>query len=156
MSSQIGSSLSLKTSYSTSYSDYPSNPSSDSPLSVNLGCPPSKTQNIRTHTLNLNDRNATHLLLLHTVHSHSFSTVTERRAEIDGFKEDSYSLLHDDTAVSEYCKIEFPVALNEELINPCFRVVGTCNGLVLLADDLGDYQIMVTPLLYGILVLEIM
>ncbi|KAL6205826.1 hypothetical protein ACLB2K_023078 [Fragaria x ananassa] len=81
---------------------------------------------------NFSEQNATHLILLHTVHSHRYWTGTERRAEIHGFKEDSYSLLHDDTAVSEYCKIEFPVALNEELINPCFRVVGTCNGLVLL------------------------
>ncbi|XP_004296092.1 PREDICTED: putative F-box protein At4g21240-like [Fragaria vesca subsp. vesca] len=88
---------------------------------------------------NFSEQNATHLILLHTVHSHRYWTGTERRAEIHGFKEDSYSLLHDDTAVSEYCKIEFPVALNEELINPCFRVVGTCNGLVLLDDDLGYY-----------------
>nr|XP_011461525.1 PREDICTED: F-box/kelch-repeat protein At3g23880-like isoform X2 [Fragaria vesca subsp. vesca] len=91
-----------------------------------------------TFVRNFSDQNATHLILLHVVQSEGYFN-PEGTIQIIGFQEDSYSLLHDDTAVSEYCKVEFPIALNEELINPCFRVVGTCNGLVLLADDLGDY-----------------
>nr|XP_011460743.1 PREDICTED: F-box/kelch-repeat protein At3g23880-like [Fragaria vesca subsp. vesca]XP_011460744.1 PREDICTED: F-box/kelch-repeat protein At3g23880-like [Fragaria vesca subsp. vesca] len=94
---------------------------------------------IRTHTLNLNDRNATHLLLLHAVHCQRYWSRTEERVQISGFQEDTYSLLHDDTAVSEYRNIELPLVLDKKLINPCFRVVGTCNGLVLLADDFGEY-----------------
>ncbi|KAL6199100.1 hypothetical protein ACLB2K_028887 [Fragaria x ananassa] len=90
-----------------------------------------------TFIRNFSDQNATHLILLHAVHSEGYFN-PEGTIQIHGFKEDSYSLHYDNTA-SEYCKIEFPIALNEELINPCFRVVGTCNGLVLLADDLGDY-----------------
>lgn len=56
-----------------------------------------------------------------------------------GFKEDPYSLHYDNNACNQYCEVEFPIGLKEEMINPCFRVVGTCNGLVCLADDLGRY-----------------
>lgn len=42
-------------------------------------------------------------------------------------------------AFNEYCKIEFPSAPKEKLHNPHLRVVGTCNGLVCLADDICRY-----------------
>ncbi|XP_062016550.1 F-box protein CPR1-like [Rosa rugosa] len=96
---------------------------------------------IRTHlahTLNFNDQNATHLLLLHTVFSQGVSYPLGVR-HIVGFKQDPYSLHYDNNDVSQCCKVEFPIGLKEEMINPCFRVVGTCDGLVLLADDLGLY-----------------
>ncbi|XP_050370168.1 F-box/kelch-repeat protein At3g06240-like [Argentina anserina] len=96
---------------------------------------------IRTHLnykLSSNDQNSTQLLLLHTVHSEDTSSPFGR-FHFSGFKQDPYSLHYDNNGVTECCKVEFPVALKEELINPCFRVVGTCNGLVLLADDHGRY-----------------
>ncbi|XP_050370729.1 F-box/kelch-repeat protein At3g23880-like [Argentina anserina] len=93
-----------------------------------------------THKLNINDQNATHPLLLHTVHSEGTSPKSFGRVNISGFKQDSYSLHYDNNdAGGEYCKVEFPVVLKEKLINGCFRLVGTCNGLVLLADDMGEY-----------------
>ncbi|PRQ31095.1 putative F-box domain-containing protein [Rosa chinensis] len=75
-----------------------------------------------THTLSLNDQNATHLILLHNY----------------GSKEDSYSLHYDKNEVSQYCNIEYPIGLKNKMKNSCCRVVGTCDGLVLLADDLGN------------------
>ncbi|PRQ31101.1 putative F-box domain-containing protein [Rosa chinensis] len=91
-----------------------------------------------THTLNFNDQNATHLILLHTIFSEGTSTPFGR-VHISGFQEDSYCLRYDNNDVSHYCKVEFPIGLKEKMVNPCLRVVGTCDGLVLLADDLGRY-----------------
>lgn len=82
-----------------------------------------------THTLCFNTQNATHLLLLHTV-------------VIEGthlFKEDIYSLCYDNPAFDQCCNIEFPSALKKVRKDRACRVVGTCNGLVCLADDLMCY-----------------
>ncbi|KAK9937930.1 hypothetical protein M0R45_014694 [Rubus argutus] len=96
---------------------------------------------IRTHltrTHNFNDQNATHLLLLHTVSSEG--TFNQKgRLSIVGFNEDPYSLHYDNSACNQYCKVEFPIGLKQTMENLCFRVAGSCDGLVLLADDLGHY-----------------
>nr|XP_004294844.2 PREDICTED: F-box protein CPR30-like isoform X2 [Fragaria vesca subsp. vesca] len=91
-----------------------------------------------THKLNLNDQSAPHLLLLHSVHSEGLSFPLGVR-HITGFKQDPYSLHFDNNDVSLFSEVEFPAGLKKEMINPCFRVVGTCDGLVFLADDLGRY-----------------
>lgn len=78
-----------------------------------------------THTRSFNTQNATHLLLLHTV--------------TGWFKEDLYSLCYDNPAFDQYCNFEFPSALKKVTDDRACRVVGTCNGLVCLADDLGRY-----------------
>lgn len=97
---------------------------------------------IRTHLsrrFNSNDQYDTQLLLLHGVsggetyglgHSIRFS-----KDEIQEF----HSLHYDNPAFDEYCKIKVPIVDKKKMWNPCFRVVGTCNGLVCLADDLGPY-----------------
>ncbi|KAL6205821.1 hypothetical protein ACLB2K_023073 [Fragaria x ananassa] len=88
-----------------------------------------------THTLNSTHQNSTHLILIHNVSNEGTSKHNYGEVPLSGFKENSYSLHYDNTAVTEHCKIEFPIALKQMMKNPCFRVAGTCNGLVLLADD---------------------
>ncbi|XP_004296089.1 PREDICTED: F-box protein CPR30-like [Fragaria vesca subsp. vesca] len=88
-----------------------------------------------THTLNSTHQNATRLILIHNVSNEGTSKHNYGQVPLSGFKEDSYSLHYDNTAVTEHCKIEFPIALKQMMLNPCFRVSGTYNGLVLLAED---------------------
>ncbi|KAL6205968.1 hypothetical protein ACLB2K_023219 [Fragaria x ananassa] len=91
-----------------------------------------------THKRSFNTQNATHLLLLHTVFGEDLYHVLVK-PHIEGFKEDLYSLHYDNSAFGEYCKIEFPIGLKQILVNQCFRMVASCNGLVCLSDDLELY-----------------
>ncbi|CAN6559014.1 unnamed protein product [Malus baccata var. baccata] len=86
---------------------------------------------IRTHlsrTIDLNNQFGTHLLLLYCVRPlPSFSD-----DDLDEFPMERYcSLRYDNLTFDEYCKLEFPVAPEEELYRPNFLVL-VCNGLVLL------------------------
>ncbi|XP_016649789.1 PREDICTED: uncharacterized protein LOC103333053 [Prunus mume] len=58
---------------------------------------------------------------------------------LDDVLEEVYSLHYDNKAFDEYPKIEFPIAPKQELYNPHLRVVGTCKGLICLADDIFRY-----------------
>ncbi|KAL6198969.1 hypothetical protein ACLB2K_028757 [Fragaria x ananassa] len=91
-----------------------------------------------THKRSFNTQNATHLLLLHTVFGEDLYHVLGK-PHIEGFKEDLYSLHYDNSAFGEYCKIEFPIGLKQILVNQCFRMVASCNGLVCPSDDLELY-----------------
>ncbi|PRQ33751.1 putative F-box domain-containing protein [Rosa chinensis] len=92
---------------------------------------------IRTHlhrTHNSNEQNDTQLLLIHGFAKKAFSfDYSDSEDDI----QELYSLYYDNPAFDEHCKVEVPTI---ELANACFRVVGTCNGLVCLADDLGLYM----------------
>lgn len=90
---------------------------------------------IRTH-LSYNNRHGTPLLLLHCITRDSCHTYAYQ-VFLDEEREERYSLHYDNPTFDEYCKLEFPIFDVEKMCNPCFRVVGTCNGLVCLADDLG-------------------
>ncbi|KAL6515190.1 hypothetical protein OROHE_018822 [Orobanche hederae] len=78
-----------------------------------------------THTQKSNDQNDTHLMLLNTMFNQE--TVT-------------YTLHFDNQCFDQYCKVELPIGLKEIMVNDNYRVVGTCNGLICLADDLGRYD----------------
>ncbi|XP_024156103.1 F-box protein CPR1 [Rosa chinensis] len=91
---------------------------------------------IRTHlrgTRNSNEQNDTQLLLIHGLAKTALNFY-------DIFSGDEiqelYSLHYDNPAFDEHHKVEVPTV---ELANPGFRVVGTCNGLVCLVDDLRSY-----------------
>nr|XP_011461468.1 PREDICTED: F-box protein CPR30-like [Fragaria vesca subsp. vesca] len=98
---------------------------------------------IRTHlrrTMESNDQNDTHLLLIH-----GFSVKPTYAFYYSDGEDDSdivaktlelYSLHYDNPAFGEHCEVEVP---SDQLVNECFRVVATCNGLVCLADDLMQY-----------------
>ncbi|XP_062014431.1 F-box protein CPR1-like [Rosa rugosa] len=89
-----------------------------------------------SHTVSCNNQNGTHLLLVHSVCSKRFCSLFDRDF-VRGEKEDLYSLYYDNHGFDEYCKIELPSDLEEIMLSSCFRVVGTCNGLVCLVDELG-------------------
>ncbi|KAL6204375.1 hypothetical protein ACLB2K_021643 [Fragaria x ananassa] len=98
---------------------------------------------IRTHlrrTMESNDQNDTHLLWIH-----GFSVKPTYAFYYSDGEDDSdivaktlelYSLHYDNPAFGEHCEVEVP---SDQLVNECFRVVATCNGLVCLADDLMQY-----------------
>ncbi|PRQ34984.1 putative F-box domain-containing protein [Rosa chinensis] len=93
---------------------------------------------IQAHlTINFNNLHGTHRLLLHGVSCRSYSSGFGHYQSIHGLVEEVYSLHYDNHVFDEYCKLGFqsPVA-DGKIYNECFRVVGICNGLVFLADDL--------------------
>ncbi|XP_021820020.1 uncharacterized protein LOC110761765 [Prunus avium] len=76
----------------------------------------------------------------------NFEEVVDDEVEVKGafcgrpcVQEEVYSLHYDNQAFDEYSKIEFPIAPKQELYNQHLRVVGTCNGLICLADDIFCY-----------------
>ncbi|KAM5582702.1 F-box protein CPR1 [Rosa sericea] len=85
--------------------------------------------------INFNNHHGTHLLLLHR-----FSSIRDQMSSVHGVKEEVCSLHYDNNAFDDCCEIGFqsPIA-DTEMHNECFRVVGVCNGLVCLADDLECY-----------------
>ncbi|KAM5583149.1 F-box protein CPR1-like [Rosa sericea] len=92
---------------------------------------------IRTHlrgTRNSNEQNDTQLLLIHGFAKKAF---TFDDSDSEDEIQELYSLHYDNPAFDEHCKVEVPTVV---LANACFRVVGTCNGLVCLVDDLGSYM----------------
>ncbi|CAN6708263.1 unnamed protein product [Malus baccata var. baccata] len=73
-------------------------------------------------TIRFNKQNDIHLLLHHSVSGRSITSVRTHR--------------HTTVAFNEYSEIEFPIALKEEIRNEYLHIVGICNGLVCLADDI--------------------
>ncbi|XP_008371155.3 F-box/kelch-repeat protein At3g06240-like [Malus domestica] len=91
---------------------------------------------IRTHlnrTIDLNNQFGTHLLLVYCdrMVKHFSNTNGDIEEEL---LEGHYNLHYDNLAFDEYCKLEFPIVPKEELFNNVLKVVGICNGLVLLED----------------------
>nr|XP_011461580.1 PREDICTED: F-box/kelch-repeat protein At3g23880-like isoform X1 [Fragaria vesca subsp. vesca]XP_011461581.1 PREDICTED: F-box/kelch-repeat protein At3g23880-like isoform X1 [Fragaria vesca subsp. vesca] len=99
-----------------------------------------------SHRINFNNLHGTHLLLLHGVSCQNYGNNFFHHAHIHNLKKEVYSLHYDSHVFDEYCKIGFqsPVA-DRKMSNECFRVVGICNGLVFLADDLSrlGYNFMI-------------
>ncbi|BFG22901.1 hypothetical protein CerSpe_091750 [Prunus speciosa] len=96
---------------------------------------------IRTHlspTVHVNNLNDSHLFLIHRVAGTRSSTMFHK-AIVNDVQEEVYSLHYDNQAFDEYSKIEFPIAPKQVLYNQHLRVVGTCNGLICLADDIFRY-----------------
>ncbi|PQP97715.1 F-box/kelch-repeat protein [Prunus yedoensis var. nudiflora] len=96
---------------------------------------------IRTHlspTVHVNNLNDSHLFLIHRVAGTGSITVFHK-AIVDDVQEEVYSLHYDNQAFDEYSKIEFPIAPKQELYDRHLRMVGTCNGLICLADDIFRY-----------------
>ncbi|KAL6291135.1 hypothetical protein ACE6H2_008645 [Prunus campanulata] len=96
---------------------------------------------IRTHlspTVHVNNLNDSHLFLIHRVAGTRSITVFHK-AIVDDVQEEVYSLHYDNQAFDEYSKVEFPIAPKQELYDRHLRVVGTCNGLFCLADDIFRY-----------------
>ncbi|XP_062017941.1 F-box protein CPR1-like [Rosa rugosa] len=98
---------------------------------------------IRAHlsrTTNFNNLYGTHLLLLHGVSCRRYSRSFGHHQSIHGLIEEVYSLHYDNHVFDEYCEIGFqsPIA-DGGMCNECFRVVGVCNGLLFLADDLSHF-----------------
>ncbi|XP_004296122.1 PREDICTED: F-box protein CPR30-like [Fragaria vesca subsp. vesca] len=91
-----------------------------------------------SHRISFNDLHDTHLLLLHGVSLISYRSDFGLEDSFYGLKREVYSLHYDNLAFTEYCKIAFhhiPIA-DRKMSNECFRVVGICNGLIFLADDI--------------------
>ncbi|BFG22411.1 hypothetical protein CerSpe_086850 [Prunus speciosa] len=91
---------------------------------------------IRAH---LNDCDS-HLLLLHKISAMEKLTFFGQRV-VSKIIEEVHSVYYDNQAFDQYnSKIEFPVSVQRKKHNFCIRVVGTCDGLVCLADDMFDYH----------------
>ncbi|XP_007207683.2 F-box/kelch-repeat protein At3g23880 [Prunus persica] len=91
---------------------------------------------IRKHlirALNSND-----LLLLHTVSGEECKTVLHKTL-VKELTEEVYSVRYDAEDLGLYCPIEFPISHKKKLHNSFLRVVGVCDGLVCLADDIFRY-----------------
>ncbi|CAL2259621.1 unnamed protein product [Prunus armeniaca] len=92
----------------------------------------------RAHLSQSNNMNDRHLFLVHRVSGRESST-SGHRAIVSKVTEEVYSLHYDNQAFDEYAKIEFPIAPKQEVLNEHLRVVGTCDGLICLADDMFCY-----------------
>ncbi|XP_021831966.1 F-box/kelch-repeat protein At3g23880-like [Prunus avium] len=84
---------------------------------------------------NLNDID---LLLLHRI-AGSNSLNYYQNTVIHKVKDEVHSVHHDNQAFDVYSKIEFPIAAKKNYGNSHLRVVGTCDGLICLADDVPSY-----------------
>ncbi|PQQ19942.1 F-box/kelch-repeat protein [Prunus yedoensis var. nudiflora] len=93
---------------------------------------------IRAHISQINNMNDSHLFLVHRVSGRESST-SSHIANVSEVTEEVYSLHYDNQAFDEYAKIEFPIAPKQEVLNEHLRVVGTCDGLICLADDMPCY-----------------
>ncbi|XP_050370887.1 F-box/kelch-repeat protein At3g23880-like [Argentina anserina] len=92
-----------------------------------------------SRTIDSNNRHGTHLLLLHRFYPKD-SSLEGRNSSVDGVKNDVYSLHYDNSSFDDCCEIGLQCPIAERgMHNECFRVVGVCNGLVCLADDLECY-----------------
>ncbi|XP_050117639.1 F-box/kelch-repeat protein At3g23880-like [Malus sylvestris] len=78
------------------------------------------------------------LFLVHRVSGQASSTLLHK-AIVDDVTNEVYSLHYDNRTFDEYSKVEFPVSHMGKLSNSHLRVVGTCNGLICLADDIFRY-----------------
>lgn len=87
------------------------------------------------HVTNLND---SPLFLVHRVSGQDSSTLLHK-AIVDDVTNEVYSLHYDNQTFDEYSKVEFPVSHMGKLSNSHLRVVGTCNRLICLADDIFSY-----------------
>ncbi|KAL6200620.1 hypothetical protein ACLB2K_030401 [Fragaria x ananassa] len=92
-----------------------------------------------SRTIDFNNHHGTHLLLLHRFSSKNCG-IKGRNSSVPGVKEDVYSLHYDNSGFDDCFEIGFqsPIA-DGDMYNESFRVVGICNGLVCLADDLNRY-----------------
>ncbi|XP_008226312.1 PREDICTED: F-box protein CPR30-like [Prunus mume] len=89
-------------------------------------------------TVDFANQNGIHLLLLHII-SGSCSLTYYQTKVIHKVKDEVYSVHHDNQACDVYAKIEFPIAAKKNFGNSHLCVVGTCDGLIFLADDIPSY-----------------
>ncbi|KAH0987555.1 hypothetical protein GBA52_014732 [Prunus armeniaca] len=96
---------------------------------------------IRAHltlTVDFANQDDIDLLLLHIISCDSSSTFGHKTI-VSEIKDEVHCVHYDNQAFDVYSKIEFPIAPKQELCNSHFRVVGTCSGLICLADDILRY-----------------
>ncbi|XP_008226228.1 PREDICTED: F-box/kelch-repeat protein At3g23880-like [Prunus mume] len=91
-----------------------------------------------SHTVDFANQKDIDLLLFHKI-SGSGSTIYCHNTVIHEVEIEVYSLHYDNKAFDVHSEIEFPIAPKKKLLNPHLRVVGTCNGLICLADDISAY-----------------
>ncbi|CAL2254795.1 unnamed protein product [Prunus armeniaca] len=89
-------------------------------------------------TVDFANQNDIDLLLLHIISCDSSSTFGHKTI-VSEIKDEVHCVHYDNQAFDVYSKIEFPIAPKQELCNSHFRVVGTCSGLICLADDILRY-----------------
>ncbi|KAM2237798.1 hypothetical protein ACFX1S_013109 [Malus domestica] len=78
------------------------------------------------------------LFLVYRVSGQASSTLLHKSI-VDDVTNEVYSLHYDNRTFDEYSKVEFPISHMGKLSNSHLRVVGTCNGLIGLADDIFRY-----------------
>ncbi|CAL2253500.1 unnamed protein product [Prunus armeniaca] len=96
---------------------------------------------IRAHlslTVDFANQDDIDLLLLHII-SGSNSLNYHQNTVVHKVKDEVHSVHHDNQAFDVYSKIEFPIAAKKNYGNSHLRVVGTCDGLICLADDVPSY-----------------
>ncbi|BBH01846.1 F-box and associated interaction domains-containing protein [Prunus dulcis] len=96
---------------------------------------------IRAHltlTVDFANQDDIDLLLLHIISCDSSSTFGHKTI-VSEIKDEVHCVHYDNQAFDVYSKIEFPIAPKQELCNSHLRVVGTCSGLICLADDILHY-----------------
>ncbi|BBH02038.1 F-box and associated interaction domains-containing protein [Prunus dulcis] len=89
-------------------------------------------------TVDFDNQNDIDLLLLHRI-SGSNSLNYYQNTVINKVKDEVHSVHHDNRAFDVYSKIEFPISAKKNYGNSHLRVVGTCDGLICLADDVPSY-----------------
>ncbi|XP_021806440.1 F-box/kelch-repeat protein At3g23880-like [Prunus avium] len=89
-------------------------------------------------TVDFANQNNIDLLLLHRI-SLSNSLNYYQNKVIHKVKDEVHSVHHDNQAFDVYSKIKLPMAAKKNYGNSHIRVVGTCDGLICLADDLLSY-----------------
>ncbi|XP_021806415.1 F-box/kelch-repeat protein At3g23880-like [Prunus avium] len=82
------------------------------------------------------------LLLLHRISGGCSLTYYHNKffhEVIHEVKDEVHSVHHDNQAFDVYSKIEFPIVAKKNYGNSHLRVVGTCDGLICLSDDVPSY-----------------
>ncbi|PQQ01013.1 F-box/kelch-repeat protein [Prunus yedoensis var. nudiflora] len=83
-------------------------------------------------TVDFANQNDTDLLLLHRISGSCSCSLTYYQNKV-------FAVHHNNQAFDVYSKIEFPIAPKKNYGNSHLHVVGTCDGLICLADDVPSY-----------------
>ncbi|PQQ01012.1 F-box/kelch-repeat protein [Prunus yedoensis var. nudiflora] len=89
-------------------------------------------------TVDFANQNNIDLLLLHRISLGNSLNYYQNKV-IHKVKDEVHSVHHDNQAFDVYSKIKLPIAAKKNYGNSHIRVVGTCDGLICLADDLLSY-----------------